>query len=80
MNEFQVSMKIGYLGNVEHLFNVRSVQFSSHNRPEGTENSEKRTLTTSVGASNNDIHTRFNLLTMRRVHNHIKLLQCSYVQ
>ena len=53
--------KVGSLGNVEKFVHVRSLEYSTSNRPQSTENSEERTLSTAIGATDHSTHASINL-------------------
>ena len=53
--------KVRTLGNIEDLVSGWLVDNTTSSGPELTENTEERTLTTSVRASNHQVHARLNL-------------------
>lgn len=53
--------EVGSLGNVEDLVSSRLMDYTSSSRPEFTKNSEERTLTATVGASDHQVHARLDL-------------------
>lgn len=55
--------QVGPLRDVENLVSLGLVDNTTSGRPEFSENTEERTLTAAVGASDHQVHARFNLET-----------------